>query len=155
VLHHGQLVQPGRNLRSSCSGAVDSNYTISYVNGSVLVNKAPLSIAASSDSMIYGGTAPSITARTRGFVNGDTAASLTTPRRARLRPARRARQGLPHLVLGRHELQLRHHLRERVGPGQPGAAVRRGIVGLDDLRRLGPTITASYSGFVNGDTAGS
>jgi len=50
---------------SSCSGAVDSNYIISYVNGSVLVNTAPLSIAASSDSMTYGGSVPTITPRTR------------------------------------------------------------------------------------------
>jgi len=58
---------------------VDSNYIISYVNGSVLVNTAPLSIAASSDSMTYGGSVPTITASYSGFVNGDSAATLTTP----------------------------------------------------------------------------
>ena len=202
---------------SSCSGAVDSNYTITYVNGSVQVNTAPLSIAASSDSMTYGGTAPTITPLYSGFVNGDTAASLTTAptcsttatssspvgsyptscsgavdsnytityapgavvvgsaglvgqrlvglddlRRigARYHPVvlglrerrhrRFAHHGtdvldhghvvqpggeLPELVLGRGRLELHHHLRERVGPGQHGAALHRGLVGLDDLRR--------------------
>ena len=64
---------------SSCSGAVDPNYTITYVTGSVTVTKAPLTITASNGSMTYGGTAPSITPAYSGFVNGDTSASLSTP----------------------------------------------------------------------------
>src|SRR5208282_2552308 len=63
---------------STCSGAVDSNYTISYVAGAVTVDSASLSITASSASMTYGGTVPTITASYSGFVNGDTAASLST-----------------------------------------------------------------------------
>ena len=62
---------------SSCSGASDSNYTISYVDGSVTVSPAPLSVAASSASISYGGASPAITAAYTGFVNGDTASSLT------------------------------------------------------------------------------
>jgi large repetitive protein len=63
---------------SSCSGAVDANYTISYTAGSVTVGKVALTITASSGSMIYGGTAPNITAGYAGFVNSDSSASLTT-----------------------------------------------------------------------------
>ena len=40
---------------------------------------APLVITASSGSMTYGGTVPTITASYSGFVNGDTSASLTPP----------------------------------------------------------------------------
>ncbi len=43
------------------------------------MNKAPLTITASSPTMTYGGTAPTITAGYSGFVNGDTSSSLTTP----------------------------------------------------------------------------
>ena len=68
----------GSPYASSCSGAVDPNYAISYVPGAVTVNKAPLTITASSGSMTYGGTVPTITPAYSGFVNGDTAASLTT-----------------------------------------------------------------------------
>jgi len=39
----------------------------------------PLTITASSASMTYGGTPPTITASYSGFVNGDTSSSLTTP----------------------------------------------------------------------------
>ena len=45
----------GSTYPSSCSGAADPNYTISYVAGAVTVNKAPLTITASSGSMTYGG----------------------------------------------------------------------------------------------------
>ncbi len=58
------------NYSSSCCGAVDSNYTISYVTGLVTIGPAPLSITASSGSMTYGGSPPAITASYSGFVNG-------------------------------------------------------------------------------------
>ena len=57
---------PVGSYPSSCSGAVDSNYTITYVNGRS-GQQAPLSIAASSGSMTYGGTVPTITAVVLGL----------------------------------------------------------------------------------------
>jgi hypothetical protein len=68
----------GSPYTTSCSGAVDPNYTISYVCGKVTVTKAPLTITASSGSMTYGGTVPTITASYSGFVNGDSHGSLST-----------------------------------------------------------------------------
>ena len=61
-----------------CSGAVDSNYTISYVPGMLMVLSVRLTISAGVSTMTYGGTVPTITPQYSGFVNGDTAASLTT-----------------------------------------------------------------------------
>jgi hypothetical protein len=63
---------------SSCSGAVDSKYNISYVDGTVGVTPAPLVITASSGTMTVGGTVPTITPSYSGFVSPDTADSLTT-----------------------------------------------------------------------------
>jgi hypothetical protein len=60
------------------SGAVDTNYTISYVAGTLTVSTATLTITASNQSKIYGVAIPTLTATYSGFVNGDTAASLTT-----------------------------------------------------------------------------
>ncbi|MGA9076777.1 MAG: MBG domain-containing protein [Acidimicrobiales bacterium] len=72
---------PAGPYPSSCSGAVDPNYTITYVPGTLTVNAsgAPptLTITASSGSMTYGGTVPTVTPSYSGFVNGDTPASLT------------------------------------------------------------------------------
>ena len=63
---------------NTCSGAVDSNYTITYVPGNVQITPGALTITASSGTFTYGGTVPTITPGYSGFVNGDTAASLTT-----------------------------------------------------------------------------
>ena len=62
----------------TCSGAVDANYSISYVPGNVTVGQAALVITASSGTMTFGGTPPTVAASYSGFVNGNTSASLTT-----------------------------------------------------------------------------
>jgi uncharacterized repeat protein (TIGR01451 family) len=63
--------------KTSCSGAVAANYTFVYVDGSVTVNPARVTVTASSGSMAYGGTVPVITPAYAGWVNGDGPAVLT------------------------------------------------------------------------------
>ena len=62
---------------TSCGSAADTNYTISYVGGTITINPAPLTITASSPSMTYGGTVPAIVPQYSGFVNGDTSSNLS------------------------------------------------------------------------------
>ncbi len=69
---------PAGSYPSTCSGAVDSNYTITYVQGNVTVGKASLTITASSGTMTYGGTPPTVTPSYSAFAGSDTVASLTT-----------------------------------------------------------------------------
>jgi Ca2+-binding RTX toxin-like protein len=64
---------------SAAAGTGLSNYTISYHNGLLTVNPAPLTITADNKSMIKGDLLPPLTASYSGFVNGDTPASLTSP----------------------------------------------------------------------------
>lgn len=61
------------------SGATAANYTISFVNGTLTVTRAPLTIIADDKSRMFGQSNPPLTARYVGFVNGDTPASLATP----------------------------------------------------------------------------
>lgn len=63
---------------SSCSGAAGSNYTITYVPGSVTVNPAALAVTAPSPTMTYGdATLPSLAPATvTGLKNSDTFSSL-------------------------------------------------------------------------------
>jgi VCBS repeat-containing protein len=58
---------------------VSANYTISYVNGSLTVTPAALTVTADTQTKAYGAPNPPLTVSYSGFVNGDTAASLTTP----------------------------------------------------------------------------
>src|SRR5207244_8799757 len=63
----------------AASGAASLNYTISYLNGSLTVTPATLTVTADDKTKAYGASNPALTVRYSGFVNGDTAASLTTP----------------------------------------------------------------------------
>ena len=60
------------------SGAADPNYSITYVAGKLAVTPASLTITANDQTMVYGGTLPTLTATYSGFFNGDTPVSLTT-----------------------------------------------------------------------------
>ena len=64
---------PVGTYASSCSGAVDPNYTFTYVGGSVDVTPAPATVIASSASVAFGDPIPAVTASYSGLVNGDTA----------------------------------------------------------------------------------
>src|SRR5205807_5252123 len=50
-----------------------------FVNGTLTVTVAPLTITANNTNKVYGAAVPVLTAGYSGFVNGDTIASLTTP----------------------------------------------------------------------------
>jgi subtilisin-like proprotein convertase family protein len=67
------------NFTITATGASDTNYDITHVNGTLTVTPAPLTITADSTNKVYGAALPIFTASYGGFVNGDTAASLTTP----------------------------------------------------------------------------
>ena len=75
LLDHGHQLEPGRGLALPVvvhrSGRPELHHHLR--DGSVTVTKAPLTITASSGSMTYGGTVPTITPGYAGFVNGDTA----------------------------------------------------------------------------------
>jgi hypothetical protein len=62
---------------TSCSGAAAENYDISYVTGTLTVDRASLVVTASDASMTYGGAAPTVTPSYSGFVNGDDTLDLT------------------------------------------------------------------------------
>jgi hypothetical protein len=66
---------PVGTYRVTCSGAVDPYYAIRYVDGSVSVAPAPLTVTADSVSVVAGQPLPPLTATIGGFVNGET---LTT-----------------------------------------------------------------------------
>ena len=63
----------------TCSGAVDPNYTFTYVAGSVTVTALPvLTVTSPTVTITQGSTVPTLTPSYSGFVGTDTVASLTT-----------------------------------------------------------------------------
>jgi len=69
----------GNPCTITADGAVDPDYTINYVPGSLDVTPATLTITADNQTKQYGSALPLFTASYNGFVNGDTPASLTSP----------------------------------------------------------------------------
>jgi len=69
---------PQGGYQTKCTGAQDVKYVINFVPGSLTVDPAPLKITASSGTMIYGATPPTIVPMYSGFVNGEGASSLAT-----------------------------------------------------------------------------
>ena len=68
---------PAGIAASTCAGYAGANYTVSYVNGSITIAKAPLTITAGNAAGQRGAT-PAVTPSFSGFLNGDLPASLTT-----------------------------------------------------------------------------
>ena len=60
------------------SDAIDPNYSIVYVEGTLTITPASLTITADNQTKVSGTPNPELTVSYSGFVNGDTGASLTT-----------------------------------------------------------------------------
>ncbi|MBM3639430.1 MAG: hypothetical protein FJW98_08390, partial [Actinobacteria bacterium] len=63
---------------TSCSGAIASNYSFTYVAGSVNISKKAITVTASDHTVTYGDAVPTVTPAYSGFVNGQNATSFTS-----------------------------------------------------------------------------
>src|SRR5208337_1874 len=68
----------GNPYTITASGAVDSNYVISYATGILTITPAGLTITADNQTKVYGAPLPTLTPSYSGFVAGDSAANLST-----------------------------------------------------------------------------
>jgi hypothetical protein len=69
---------PAGSYSITCSGAVDKNYAITHVAGTLSIKAVSLKITADNKVMLLHGTVPALTVSYSGFVNGDTASVLTS-----------------------------------------------------------------------------
>jgi len=141
---------------TSCSGASDPNYSITYANGVVAVGPAPLSIAASSPMMTYGSSVPAVTASYDGFQNGDTASSLTVAPTCSTTATSQDPVGTyPSSCSGASDPD--YTITYTAGSVVIGAAplVIMASSVATTYGTAATAITPSYSGFQNGDTAAS
>ncbi len=148
----------GSPYSSSCAGAVDPNYTFTYGSGSVVVNRAPLTVTASSSAMTYGATPPAITPVYGGFVNGDNASSLQTkPTCSTTATSASSVVGSPYTSSCTGAVDPNYTTTYVAG----GVAVAQAPLivtpsnGSMTYGSTPPAILPGYSGFVNGDSAAS
>ncbi len=147
----------GSPYASSCSGAMDSNYTITYAAGTVTVSQAPLTVTASSLTMTYGAT-PAITPTYTGFVNGDAPTSLTSPPTCSTTATSTSPvQGSPYASSCSGAVDPNYAFAYVSGTVAVTQAPLT-VTGSSDAMTYGstpPTVTPVYSGFKNGDNASS
>jgi subtilisin family serine protease len=143
----------GKPYSITASGAVDSDYSISYVAGTLTVTPVALTITADSKTMVYGQTLPGLTASYSGLVNSDTAASLTTAPTLTTVPAT-SHVGT-YSITAAGAVDPDYTIGYAAGTLSITPATL--TVTADNESRVygqaNPTLTASYGGFVNGDTA--
>src|SRR5207237_292946 len=131
-------------------------YTISYVAGTLKVTPVALIITADDQTKEYGAALPPLTASYAGFTNGDTAASLTTA--ATLTTTATAAShvaGNPFLVTASGAVDADYTINYVAGTLKV-TPVALTITADDQTKPYGavlPDLTASYTGFVNGDTS--
>lgn len=139
----------------TASGAVDSDYNISYVTGGLTVNTAPLTITANDQVKDYGAAIPDLTASYSGFVNGDTQASLATlPTISTTATAASHVSGGPYAITINGAAGTNYTISYVAGvlTVNPTSLT---ITANDQTKTYGaaiPALTASYTGFANGDT---
>ncbi|MHB1987399.1 MAG: MBG domain-containing protein [Acidimicrobiales bacterium] len=141
---------------TSCSGASDPNYDISYVNGSLNVDQAPLTITASDAGMNYGGTVPTIHPIYSGFVNGDSASSLTsTPTCTTTATSASSVAKYSSSCTGAADPNYSISYTDGTVTIAPVTLTITASSPSMTYGDTAPTVTATYSGFVNGDSPAS
>lgn len=141
---------------SSCSGGAGGNYTLHFVNGVVTVGQATLTVTASGGSQTYGdSTAPTITPAYSGFVNGQNSSVLThlascSANVSATTPAGTYASTCSGATAWNYTV---HYVSGVVTVGKATLTVTAsdGTQVYGDI--VPATITASYSGFVNGEDA--
>lgn len=134
------------------SGAADANYTFNYVNGLLSVTPAGLTITADNKAKTYGAANPALTASYAGFVNGDTASSLDTP--AGLSTTATTGSGVstyPITVAGAADANYVISFVPGTLTVNPAALTIRAEDKTKVAGTANPPLTATYTGFVNGD----
>ena len=143
---------PPGSYPTSCSGGSATNYTISYVAGTLTIGKAPLTITASSPTMAYGGTAPTITPSYSGFVNGDTGAAVSGLTCSTTATSSKPAGSYPTSCSGGSAANYTiSYVGGTLAIGKATLTITASSP-EHDLRGHGAAITPSFSGFVNGDT---
>ncbi|MBX2895920.1 MAG: gliding motility-associated C-terminal domain-containing protein [Cyclobacteriaceae bacterium] len=137
------------------AGGNDNNYNFAYVNGTLTITKASLIARADDKFRSYGLSNPVFTISYTGFVNGDTAAEVTAPTASTAATITSNVGSYAIQLSGGSSMNYNLTLQS----GTLNIVTSPLIVRADDkLKTYGqgnPTLTLTYTGFLNGDNASS
>jgi hypothetical protein len=140
----------------TCSGLSSPNYTIAFVPGTLSVTTASLAITANSTTRQFGQSNPSFTASYGGFANSDTPSSLAGALSC-------TSAATPSSSAGSYPITCAGLSSPNYSITYlPGALTIKSdtltVTANNAVRQYGsanPSFTASFAGFVNGDTPAS
>ncbi len=145
----------GSSFPITLTGGVDNNYTFNYVNGSLTIVKATLIAKPDDKSRSYGLTNPLFTISYTGFVNGDNV-SVIAPPSATTTALQTSNVGLyPINLAGGTSTNYNFTLQSGSLTINPSPLTAKADDKTKNYGQSNPTLTISYSGFLNTDNAAS
>jgi filamentous hemagglutinin family protein len=136
------------------SGATDNNYSFSYVNGTLTINKATLTATADNKSREYGDTNPGFTFTYTGFKNGENASVIDTGATGATAANTTSNVG-SYAITSSGASDNNYSFTYAGGTLTVNKAVLTATA-INASREYGdanPAFTVSYSGFKNGETS--
>ena len=138
-------------------GSAAGNYTIAYNTGTLTVSQLVLTVQAPSPSKVYGAALPTLTPTYSGFISGDNAGNSlsATPTCTTAATASSPVGAYPVTCSGGASA---NYSLEFTGGTLTITKATLTVTAPSPFKFQGapnPTLTPTYSGFVNGDTAGS
>src|SRR5664280_2883937 len=133
-----------------------TNYSFVFANGTLTINPAVLTVTANNAGMIYGGTPPTLTYTMTGFVLGQNQGTATTGAPAESTTATSSSPvGVYTISISQGTLAATNYsfafVNGNLTIGPATLTVTADNKTMSEGGSL-PTFTASYGGFVNGDT---
>jgi hypothetical protein len=135
--------------------ATNGNYLFNFTNGTLTVNPATLTVTANNTNRLYGATNPVFTVSYSGFVNGDTASVLSGSPSLATSAITNSPAGsytITNTIGALSATNYTFSFTNGTLTINPAALT----VTANSTNRIyglvNPTFTASYIGFVNGDT---
>lgn len=154
----GSVLNAGNGQTLSVTFTPDDVFVYGPSTATVAINvqRAPLTITAQDKAKVYGAAMPALTANYAGFVNGDSPASLDTP--ASIATTATAASGVGLYTIVASGAADANYAITHVNGSLSISVATLTITAGNASKVYGaanPLLTASYSGFVNGDTAAS
>ena len=138
------------------SNAVDQNYTFSYIVGTYTITPATLTITADGQTKVYGAALPTLTASYSGFVNDETFFDLTTLPTLSTTATTSSPVGTYSITaIGAVDSNYTFNYVTGSLDVTPASLTITADGQTSVTGAALPTLTASYTGFVNGDTSNS
>jgi hypothetical protein len=151
------VTSPVGNYPIVPSGGASPNYTFTYVNGTLHVTPAPLTVTANDKTKVYGQANPTFDATITGFVNGETVAVVSGAPTFSTTATSATGAGSYPITPGVGTLSATNYAFTQFVNGTLTITQAPLTVTADNQTRMygtpNPTLTVTYTGFVNGDSA--